>query len=250
MELAFSDKVRRHQFTLRMIPQTDERQQITECRVLIRPECDVSEDIDAYGNKYVYGVIEAEHTDFQVEISGTAQVDSSRHERASGEEQIYRYPSKYTKPGETITDYYNRHKKDDADSDADYARQLMHEIYRDMKYQKGVTGIETTAEQALCAGAGVCQDYAHIMIALLRMAGIPARYAVGMMKGEGFSHAWVEAAVSGSWVGYDPTNDNLVDDTYIRISHGRDYQDCIVNRGCFSGCVTQEQKISVVVSEV
>jgi transglutaminase-like putative cysteine protease len=250
MELAFSDKVRRHQFTLRMIPQTDERQQITECRVLIRPECDVSEDIDAFGNKYVYGVIEAEHADFQVEISGTAQVDSSRIKKASGEEQIYRYPSKYTKPGETITDYYNRHKKGDADSDADYARQLMHEIYRDMKYQKGVTGIETTAEQALCAGAGVCQDYAHIMIALLRMAGIPARYAVGMMKGEGFSHAWVEAAVSGSWVGYDPTNDNLVDDTYIRISHGRDYQDCIVNRGCFSGCVMQEQKIKVVVSEV
>jgi transglutaminase-like putative cysteine protease len=185
-----------------------------------------------------------------VEISGTAQVDSSRLKKVSGEEQIYRYPSKYTKPGETITDYYNRHKKDDADSDADYARQLMHEIYRDMKYQKGVTGIETTAEEALRAREGVCQDYAHIMIALLRMAGIPARYAVGMMKGEGFSHAWVEAAVSGSWVGYDPTNDTLVDDTYIRISHGRDYQDCIVNRGCFSGCVTQEQKISVVVSEV
>jgi transglutaminase/protease-like cytokinesis protein 3 len=250
MELVFSDKVRCHQFTLRMIPQTDERQQITECSVLIRPECDVSEDIDAYGNKYVYGVIEAEHADFQVEISGAAQVDSSCQQKASGEEQIYRYPSKYTKPGEMITDYYNRHKKDDAYSDAAYAKQLMHEIYRDMKYQKGVTSINTTAEQALCVGKGVCQDYAHIMIALLRMAGIPARYAVGMMKGEGFSHAWVEAAVSGSWVGYDPTNDILVDDTYIRISHGRDYQDCIVNRGFFNGCVTQEQKINVVVSEV
>jgi transglutaminase-like putative cysteine protease len=252
MELAFSDKVRRHQFTLRMLPQMDERQQITECRVHIRPECDVSEDMDAYGNKYVYGVIEAKHADFQVEISGTAQVDLSRPKKAFGEEQIYRYPSKYTKPGEMITDYYNRHKKDDTDSDADYAKQLMHAIYRDMKYQKGVTSIETTAEQALCSGEGVCQDYAHIMIALLRMAGVPARYAVGMMKGEGFSHAWVEAAVDGSWVGYDPTNDNLVDDTYICISHGRDYQDCIVNRGFFngSGCVTQQQKINVVVSEV
>jgi transglutaminase-like putative cysteine protease len=250
MELVFSDNVRQHQFTLRMIPQTDERQKITECSVLIRPECEVSEDVDAYGNKYVYGVIEAEHTDFQVEISGTAQVDSSRPEKASGEEQIYRYPSRYTKPGDAVTDYYRAHKKDGAESDADYAERLMHEIYRDMKYQKGVTGIETTAEEALRAKAGVCQDYAHIMIAILRMAGIPARYAVGMMKGEGFSHAWVEAAVSGNWIGYDPTNDHLVDDTYIRISHGRDYQDCIVNRGFFSGCVTQEQKINVVVSEV
>jgi transglutaminase-like putative cysteine protease len=250
MELAFSDKVRQHQFTLRMIPQTDERQQITECSVLIRPECAVLEDVDAYGNKYAYGVIEAEHTEFQVEISGTAQVDSARSEKLSGEEQIYRYPSRYTKPGNVITDYYRTHKKGDAEPDSDYAERLMHAVYRDMRYQKGVTGIETTAEQALCAGEGVCQDYAHIMIALLRKAGIPARYVVGMMKGEGFSHAWVEAAVAGSWVGYDPTNDNLVDDTYIRISHGRDYQDCIVNRGFFSGCVTQEQKINVVVSEV
>jgi transglutaminase-like putative cysteine protease len=195
-------------------------------------------------------MIEAKHADFQVEISGTAQVDASRPKKAAGEEQLYRYPSRYTKPGETLTEYYNRHKKGEADSDAAYATRLMHALYRDMKYQKGVTGIETTAEQALCAGAGVCQDYAHIMIALLRMAGVPARYAVGMMKGEGVSHAWVEAAVDGSWVGYDPTNDNLVDDTYICISHGRDYQDCIVNRGFFSGCVTQRQKINVVVSEV
>jgi transglutaminase-like putative cysteine protease len=60
----------------------------------------------------------------------------------------------------------------------------------------------------------------------------------------------VETAVSGSWVGFDPTNDNLVDDTYIKISCGRDYQDCIVNRGFFNGCVTQEQNIKVLVSEV
>jgi transglutaminase-like putative cysteine protease len=88
------------------------------------------------------------------------------------------------------------------------------------------------------------------MISILRRAGIPARYVVGMMKGEGFSHAWVEAVISGVWVGFDPTNDNLVDDTYIKISSGRDYQDCIVNRGFFNGCVTQKQNIKVVVREV
>jgi transglutaminase-like putative cysteine protease len=88
------------------------------------------------------------------------------------------------------------------------------------------------------------------MIALLRMSGIPARYVVGMMMGEGFSHAWVEALIDGEWIGFDPTNDKNVDDTYIKISNGRDYQDCIVNRGVFYGCVTQNQNIKVIVSEV
>jgi transglutaminase-like putative cysteine protease len=71
-----------------------------------------------------------------------------------------------------------------------------------------------------------------------------------MMMGEGFSHAWVEVSIGGVWMGFDPTNDKIVDDTYIKISRGRDYQDCIVNRGVFYGCVTQTQNIKVVVSEV
>jgi transglutaminase-like putative cysteine protease len=250
MELIFSDKISRHQFTLRMIPQTGKRQQITECDVKISPECDVFEDIDTFGNKYIYGAIEAYHTSFQVEISGVAIVDSDGLEKVSESEMIYRYQSAYTRPGAMLAAYYKEHKKSESESESDYAERIMHCLHGDMEYQKGVTDIDTTAEQALSIKAGVCQDYAHIMISILRMAGFPARYVVGMMKGEGFSHAWVETAVSGSWVGFDPTNDNLVDDTYIKISCGRDYQDCIVNRGFFNGCVTQEQNIKVLVSEV
>jgi transglutaminase-like putative cysteine protease len=163
---------------------------------------------------------------------------------------IYRYQSAHTKPGETLGVYYREHKRAESESEYDYAARIMHCIHDDMEYKKGVTDIDTTAEQALSIKAGVCQDYAHIMISILRMADFQARYVVGMMKGEGFSHAWVEAAVLGKWVGFDPTNDNLVDDTYIKISCGRDYRDCIVNRGFFNGCVTQEQNIKVLVSEV
>jgi transglutaminase-like putative cysteine protease len=250
MELAFSDEVRQHQFTLRMVPQTNERQQITEYRVQISPKCEVFEDRDTFGNKYLYGVIEASHTAFEVDTSGIATVEKNGLEKVSASDMIYRYPSEYTKTGNALRGYYNQHKKQNDESELEYALRLMHDIHAYMEYKKGVTGIETTAEEALSIKTGVCQDYAHIMISILRLAGIPARYVVGMMKGEGFSHAWVETSVMGNWVGFDPTNDNLVDDTYIKISSGRDYKDCIVNRGFFYGCVTQEQNIKVVVNEV
>jgi transglutaminase-like putative cysteine protease len=250
MELIFSDEVRQHQFTLRMVPQSDKRQRISEYRAQISPECEVSEDRDTFGNTYIYGVIETAHKAFEVDISGTAQVEKDVFESVTSSDVIYRYPSEYTKPGSALRDYYNQHKKQNAEPEFEYIFRLMHDIHGDMEYKKGVTDIKTTAEQALLLKAGVCQDYAHIMISVLKLAGIPARYVVGMMKGEGYSHAWVEAAISGVWMGFDPTNDTLVDDTYIKISAGRDYKDCIVNRGFFNGCVTQEQNIKVLVNEV
>ena len=95
----------------------------------------------------------------------------------------------------------------------------------------------------------MCQDYAHIMLSLLRMEGIPARYVVGMMTGEGSSHAWVEALCNGYWYGFDPTNNKLVNADYIRVSCGRDSADCSVIRGNFYGCVTQRQNEKVVVEK-
>ena len=131
----------------------------------------------------------------------------------------------------------------------DFAERLLHQIYQDMEYVQGVTDIHTTAEQALSGKKGVCQDYAHIMISLCRMADIPSRYVVGIMQGEGYSHAWAEVCIDGKWYGMDPTNDRIVDDTYVKLSHGRDYQDCIVNRGVFRGLGTQTQSVSVIVTD-
>ena len=125
----------------------------------------------------------------------------------------------------------------------------MHKLHQDLSYEKGVTTFQTTAEEAMKLKKGVCQDYAHILIALLRMMKIPARYVVGMMIGEGFSHAWVEMEADGRWYGLDPTNDVLVGENYIKISHGRDYNDCIVNKGVFTGMASQKQDISVIVCE-
>jgi transglutaminase-like putative cysteine protease len=250
MELAFSDKVSHHQFTLRMIPHTDTRQKIEEWNINISPKCNEQEDYDVFGNKYVYGEIDEYHESFNVDVNGIAVIDMDKYEASTQLDTIYRYQSTYTRHGKYLKAYYNEHRKENNETDLDYATRLMHSIYNDMEYKQGVTGIETTAEEAIGIRAGVCQDYSHIMISLLRTSGIEARYVVGMMMGEGFSHAWVEVNIGGVWMGFDPTNDKIVDDTYIKISRGRDYQDCIVNRGVFYGCVTQTQNIKVVVSEV
>lgn len=248
MALDFSEPVQRHQFTLRMIPQSDERQRITACRIDLEPECECHEGEDTFGNKYVYGEIEGLHDRFRVEVSGTAEIAGGVW-LSCDQPMIglapYRFASQYTKAGNRLKQYYEKHGRGEGEETLAFATRLLHQIYQDMEYVQGVTDIHTTAEEALAGGRGVCQDYAHIMIALCRMTAIPSRYVVGMMQGEGYSHAWVEVCAAGKWYGMDPTNDRLVDDTYIKISHGRDYQDCIVNRGTFRGNGTQRQTVSV-----
>ena len=81
------------------------------------------------------------------------------------------------------------------------------------------------------------------------MAGIQARYAAGMLIGEGLSHAWVEVAQEGRWYGLDPTNGVRVLENHIKISHGRDYGDCLLNQGVFTGTANQQQTVSVTVEE-
>ena len=123
-------------------------------------------------------------------------------------------------------------------------------LYRDFCYTSGSTDIYTTASQAFAKGEGVCQDYAHIMITLCRILGIPARYVNGLMIGEGYSHAWVEIYTGEGWYGLDPTNNLHVDDYYIKFAHGRDYSDCILDKGLFRGITNQTQEIYVNVEEI
>ena len=111
------------------------------------------------------------------------------------------------------------------------------------------TNINTTAEEAFVQGQGVCQDYAHIFIALLHLAKIPSRYVTGLIVGEGASHAWVEILCGRKWYGIDPTNNCIVSDEHIKIGIGRDARDCMINRGIMHGGGLHTQKISVSVTE-
>lgn len=121
----------------------------------------------------------------------------------------------------------------------DFAEATNSWVYGAMRYASGVTSVSTSAAAALALGQGLCQDYAHIMLAICRAAHIPARYVSGHMLGEGGSHAWVEVLLPqpGSSdfvaVAFDPTNHRRATPIYITVAVGRDYRDVAPTSGSF-----------------
>ena len=121
------------------------------------------------------------------------------------------------------------------------------------------TKVDSPIEEALRTRQGVCQDFAHIMIALVRRQHIPCRYVSGYMfhrdeeekdrSLEGASHAWVEALVAGlGWVAFDPTNNLVGGDRHIRVAIGRDYADVPPTRGVYKGEAQSDLSVVVIVS--
>ena len=111
-----------------------------------------------------------------------------------------------------------------------------------MHYRHDVTSVRSTAAEALNLGVGVCQDYAHVMLALSRLCGLPARYVSGHMVGEGGSHAWVEVLLPSVTdpsslvaVAFDPTNNRLAGASYLTVAVGRDYADVAPTHGSYCG---------------
>lgn len=237
MDLEFSDPVEDQYFVLRCIPRDTDRQRLIGLDTEVGPHTAVYRDTDGLGNHMLYGLIRQPHSSFTLAVSGKVETTGSLYEEYEDPSDIglqrYLAPSGYTQPGPELISLY-RELAGTAPDD-DYGRMLHFGRYvRDnMTYVPGSTDVHTTAEEAVSLRKGVCQDYAHVLTALLRMAGIPARYVTGLMRGEGESHAWVEANCRGYWYGIDPTNDMLVDDSYIKFTHGRDYEDCMVSRGIF-----------------
>ncbi len=127
-------------------------------------------------------------------------------------------------------------------------------IFRHFTYIKGITTIESTVDEILEKQAGVCQDFAHVMLELLRMMGIPSRYVSGYicpnkngMRGEGATHAWVEAYIPHyGWAGIDPTNNVWVTNTHVKLAVGRNFNNCSPVKGTFKG--PARQSLSVYVS--
>lgn len=124
------------------------------------------------------------------------------------------------------------------------AQRLSSRVFNSFEYAPGSTDTTTTAAEAFASGRGVCQDYAHVLIALCRVLEIPARYVTGLMAGEGATHAWVEVHDGERWRGVDPTHNCVVDDRYMLFATGRDFEDCPIERGMFRGNAEQTQKVS------
>ena len=255
MELEFSEPVSDQYFSLICLPRETARQKPSEPVISIRPEVHVTLDTDGFGNMKLYGAVFEPHDSFSIKINGKVRTCGSPHEEyeENGSVDLYRWlaPSDFTAAGPGIRKLFAEKAMQSPD-DA-YGRALYYAgVVRDvLEYRAGVTDSRTSAEEALAKGSGVCQDFAHLYITLLRMAGIPARYTVGLMQGEGESHAWAEANCNGYWYGIDPTNGLLIDESYIKISHGRDYRDCMISRGIFRNpSAVQTMSVAVSVSSL
>jgi hypothetical protein len=143
---------------------------------------------------------------------------------------------------------------DNNDSIAITIKKCSDHIFEQFKYIKGITDVETTVDEILQQRAGVCQDFAHLLLQILRTMKIPSRYVSGYicphrsgLRGEGATHAWVEAWIPGSgWTGIDPTNNIWVTNTHIKLAVGRDFADCSPVKGAFRGAANQS--LSVLVS--
>jgi transglutaminase-like putative cysteine protease len=134
-------------------------------------------------------------------------------------------------------------------------RRLNDELYEKFSYVKQSTSVDSPIEEALQKRQGVCQDFAHIMIALLRNLRIPSRYVSGYLyhdslhedrSAEGATHAWVEALLPGlGWVGFDPTNRLIAGERHIRTAIGRDYADVPPTLGTMKGLADTELQVRV-----
>lgn len=131
--------------------------------------------------------------------------------------------------------------------------ELSNYIYDNFTYRKGVTNIETSVDELWQLRAGVCQDFAHLLLYMLRLMGVPGRYISGYIcpgssewRGEGATHAWAEAWLPDTgWIGIDPTNKSVAGERHIRLATGRNFSDCTPVKGTYKGAVDHRLEVTV-----
>jgi transglutaminase-like putative cysteine protease len=164
-------------------------------------------------------------------------------------------PSHFAKPTEALTAFGRELGLSRETDPLSLVRRLKHQLYDAFEYSPKSTRVDSPIDEALAARRGVCQDFAHVMIALVRGMGIPCRYVSGYLfhshKGDerstdGASHAWVEAWLpSLGWIVIDPTNRTVAMNRHIRVAVGRDYHDVPPTRGAFKGNARSELGVAV-----
>jgi len=130
-------------------------------------------------------------------------------------------------------------------------------VYQNFTYIKGVTTVDTKLDEIWRLKAGVCQDFAHLLMEMLRMVQIPARYVSGYictsrngMRGEGATHAWAEAYIPDyGWLGIDPTNNCIANESHVRLAVGRNFVDCSPVKGVYKGSSGHKLEVAVSVDE-
>ena len=151
---------------------------------------------------------------------------------------LYRAPTALTAPDERLQAAAAAIRRGGAEDNVSLAERAHAWASTALDYRVGVTGVRTPAAMALHLGSGVCQDYAHVLLAVLHLLGVPARYVSGHLLGEGVPHAWVEALAGGRVLAFDPTNKRKAGMQYVTVAVGRDFADVSPTSGRFTGPAT------------
>ena len=263
---------------VRLRPIHDEKQSCLSFRLTTTPGSRGTSYRDAYGNWVHQFNVLPEHRRLKVEAESVVLAHDSLE--ASGEPQMLaEFDSHRGQIDEEYFDFvgataYVPHlkalrpiveaaeKKGDGTVSgfAQAASDLIHERF---SYVKGATHVHSSIEDVLEAGAGVCQDFAHLMLGVVRMRGLPARYVSGYLVpgdegvayskqeeviGGQASHAWTEVMFpEQGWTGFDPTLGNPVGMRHVRVAYGRDYGDVAPVRGVYKGRAGQRLSVDVCV---
>jgi transglutaminase-like putative cysteine protease len=258
---------------VRLCPRTDERQQCYSFELKTTPNARLNSYVDFMGNTVHHFDTPGQHEELVlkskalVEVHAAPELPDALPASAwdeldalleQGEVQEMTLPSAFARPTpalERLAEELDVVRRDDPMS---VLRGLNRGMYEAFNYSPRSTHANSPIDDALESRAGVCQDFAHIFIALVRRMRIPCRYVSGYLyhrkdgqnghdrSAEDGSHAWVEAYLPElGWVGFDPTNDTLAGERHIRIALGRDYADVPPTRGVFKGEAASTLRVGV-----
>ena len=256
----YSSPIRHSMLSLCLKPRSDAQQRLLAFDLTADPPAAFNSETDVFGNtKHVLNV-HGEHGSLELVTRST--VERERPARlpdslgADAWEELgswrdsfdywdFTHPSTYARPSPALTAFVDELRIEAGDDPLESLLQLSNTLHGSFQYVPGSTSVASPIEETLKSRKGVCQDYAHVMIAIARSWHIPSRYVSGYLyvesqDGEAVlqyaSHAWVECCLPGlGWVGFDPTNRCLASERHIRVGVGRDYQDVAPVRGIFLG---------------
>jgi len=260
---------------LRVRPATTSTQRCDEFHTRIEPEARVSRHLDYFGTEVIEFGIPTSHEHLTIDVRARV-VTSAPADPPDGSWDSLRSPAYVDAAGEFALPWQDQppiaglqimHEELEADSPLETLERLCEMVPDRFEYRPGATYVGSTVEDLLEASAGVCQDFVHLSLVLLRRHGIAARYVSGYLwsapEDEGTdsvevdTHAWLEALLPGTdghgepvWVSADPTNRRLAGETHVKIGHGRFYADVPPVKGLYMGGTESELDASVTMSRL
>ena len=264
----YASPVSRSTLSLCLKPRDDRLQRLFSYEVTTSPQAHLSSETDFYGNTKQIMNIYQEHQALEItsrsvvecsppsplpDVSGATAWEEILSWRGSFRHWEFTRPSAFARPSPALNSFLKKLDARPGDDPLQSLLQLSGALFRRFQYVPGATSALSPIEHILETGQGVCQDYAHVMIAIARSWHIPARYVSGYLYLNGSresrqmaSHAWVECLLPNlGWVGFDPTNNCTVDQRYVRVAIGRDYQDVPPVRGVLMGGGESQLEVTI-----